>query len=437
MNGLRTSAMVAALFVVVLLGLSPVLPFWLDEVLQLAGTTPDNSVAQVIAYVPQNPGGVPLGYLVQHAFLEVGGINRWGARLPSVLFAGGAIFMVALLARQLGAEMPEFSGLVLGILPIVLRYATEGRPYSQGLFLSVSTLVCGIWLADRPSWGRGAVYFLTVAAGLYTQPFTVFTAVAQVGWLWWRGSWSAAKWAFVALLLAALAFVPWLLYARGGWQQTIATSQFQFSASPRIPLMLLKELTGAGYFGGGILVICAIVALRRPGLAFESKLLLSAAVVVPVVGGLIADAFFGYFLAIRQFIWVLPPLAILAAEGMVRVPGPWRAVPRLALLIAALVAAVGHFSNPRENWEAAAEELARLTPAGACLEVITPDQALYYEFFRPELKKRRCENSRIRVVAVSPYGASRPQNPTGEKLVREASTGGTTILVYERRAPAL
>ena len=45
-------------------------------------------------YVPQNPGGVPLGYLVQHAFLEAGGISRWTARLSSVLCAGGAVFLV-------------------------------------------------------------------------------------------------------------------------------------------------------------------------------------------------------------------------------------------------------------------------------------------------------------------------------------------------------
>jgi uncharacterized membrane protein len=297
------------------------LPFWLDEVLQLAGTAPDKSVGQVIAYVPQNPGGVPLGYLFQHAFLEAGGVNRWSARLSAALFAAGAVFLVAVLARQLGAELPELAALVFGILPIVLRYATEGRPYSEGIFFSVLTLVTGLWLANRPGGRRAAVYGLVVAAGLYTQPFTVFTAIAQVGWLWWSGTRSAAKWALTAVFLAGMAFGPWLLYARGGWQQTITTSQFQFSASPRIPLMLLRELTGAGYAGAGILLLCAIAALRRPGLAFEAKLLLSVSVLVPLAGGLIADAFSGISWPSGNFSGYCPPWRFLRPKGWCAFPG--------------------------------------------------------------------------------------------------------------------
>ena len=217
-----------------------------------------------------------------------------------------------------------------------------------------------------------------------------------MGWLWWRAPRSAAIWASAALALAVLVFVPWVLYARGGWQQTITTSQFQFAASPRIPLMILHELTGAGYAGAGILLFCAIAALRRPGISFDCK---GAA----QRGGRGADCRGSDR---RCFLRLFPGdspiyLGIAAPRDSGRrrdgtrsraladapAAGPADCLLRRRLR-AFFEAATRIGRRPPPNWRGSPQ-------AGACLEVVTPDQAIYYEFFRPELKERRCPEARL------------------------------------------
>jgi uncharacterized membrane protein len=110
---------------------------WLDEVLQLIGTRPERTLSEVIAYVPENPGSAPLGYLVQHAVLNLFGVSRWATRLPAALFAIASCIGTIVLARRVGARYPWLAGIIICSLPLTLRYATEGRPYSQAVFPSL------------------------------------------------------------------------------------------------------------------------------------------------------------------------------------------------------------------------------------------------------------------------------------------------------------
>ena len=98
----RATVAVVAVYGALVLLLVPVLPFWLDEVLQLLGTDPRMSLREVLAYVPQNPGGVPLGYVFQHWVLQVAGSSRWTARALSAVFGVATCAAVAILADRLG-----------------------------------------------------------------------------------------------------------------------------------------------------------------------------------------------------------------------------------------------------------------------------------------------------------------------------------------------
>ena len=152
--------------------------------------------------------------------------------------------------------------------------------------------------------------------------------------------------------------------------------------------MLLRELTGAGYVGSACLLVAAILGWRSPDLSRDTKVLLSLIVGLCFVGGLAADAAFGYFIAIRQFLWALPALALLAGAGLASTSGLARVAFWAVLLGAAAAASYRHFSSPRENWEAAAGVIATSLGPGGCLDVVSPDQAVFYEFFRPELNSR-------------------------------------------------
>jgi hypothetical protein len=41
-------------------------------------------------------------------------------------------------------------------------------------------------------------------------------------------------------------------------------------------------------------------------------------IAVPMVSAFVSDALFGYFIAARQFLWVLPAVALLSAAGLQR-----------------------------------------------------------------------------------------------------------------------
>src|ERR1051326_3912286 len=116
----------------VALGLAAILPLWLDEVLQLIETH-TGSAAEMLARLPRNPGAAPLGYLIQRASLDVTGYSVRRARLPSAIFGGGAVLLVALLAAGLGLRRPWVAAAMLAAFPLTLRYSTESRVYIEAL----------------------------------------------------------------------------------------------------------------------------------------------------------------------------------------------------------------------------------------------------------------------------------------------------------------
>ncbi|MSV35938.1 MAG: hypothetical protein EXQ47_10130 [Bryobacterales bacterium] len=141
MTPVRSGLAAAAIFFLIASALSGVLPLWLDEILQLRETR-NTSTAEMLATVPRNSGAVPLGYLVQQAVLKITGYSARWARLPAMLFGSAAVFLVALLAAELGFTRPWLSAAVFAAFPVTLRYATEARVYSQALFFSVlATLI--------------------------------------------------------------------------------------------------------------------------------------------------------------------------------------------------------------------------------------------------------------------------------------------------------
>ncbi|MFF0445880.1 hypothetical protein ACFYT4_05590 [Streptomyces sp. NPDC004609] len=114
-----------------------------------------------------------LYYLLMHGLFAVFGPGLVPLRLPSVLgmclTAGG----VALIGRRLaGPRAGLLAGLVVPLLPVVQRFAQEGRSYA---------LVCGLvtwgtWLLLKRSWAAYAVVMLTACL---LHEFAVLAVVAH------------------------------------------------------------------------------------------------------------------------------------------------------------------------------------------------------------------------------------------------------------------
>src|SRR6478752_2103425 len=129
------------LYAITLILLIPGKPLWVDEIIDLGGVRNASDVSGVLAFVPRNAGGVPLGYLVDFWMIRLFGYSVFVVRLPSVLFTVAACAAVYVLARQTRLRMPLLAVILYAVSPLNVRYALEARPYAQAACWSVFSTV--------------------------------------------------------------------------------------------------------------------------------------------------------------------------------------------------------------------------------------------------------------------------------------------------------
>lgn len=305
--------MILGLYGAVLLILLPYLPLWLDEVLDVIGVSKP-TIPDLIGYVATNSGGVPLGYLLQRLSLHLFGFSEFSARLPSVLSSIAAAYGLFRLAERLQMRRPLATVLLFCFLPLQWRYALEARPYAMALALSVWSTILFLHLLKAPTIHRACCYALILTAGLYTNPYSFFVAIAQVAWLLFhrRAFKPTALLAMPSIALAGLLFLPWYLYARSGWIAGLTPS----GHTPAIKTveLIAKEVVGAGYIGTAVVLLLAWLGWRKQRIHSPNDAsLLATCFLLPFPMVLAGNFAFHYFLASRQFLFVLPPLCLLAA----------------------------------------------------------------------------------------------------------------------------
>jgi hypothetical protein len=245
-----------------------------------------------------------------------------------------------------------------------------------------------------------------------------------------------------AIVFMGLVFLPWYRYAAPFWVGTIKSGDVHFQLSAKTPLMLIREITGAGYIGGIGIILLAALGFQRGTTTVALKWLLVLSVVIPVVCALVADEVFDYFLAIRQMIFVLPPLVLLAGDGLSAL---MEAMPRRVIVATGLLAMifVGYdlrwMVKPREDWQKAADALEASSLEHKACTLYAPSEALsFYEFFEPRLAATICESHQGRgpvVLAISPYATNADRTRarqflSGRTMLANRTVGMSTIQVF-------
>ena len=243
-----------------------------------------------------------------------------------------------------------------------------------------------------------------------------------------------------ALVLATIAFLPWFWWSLHGWRASVEIASVHFSISAKTPLMLFRELAGAGYWGSGLLLILCVVARRTEQLRKDIGILLLLLIATVIGGALAGDAWFGYYIAARQFLWLLPAVAILTAAAI-------EACPRAGTLTAALLVIVCvrqsalFFIAPGEDWQKAADVLADKAGHGECLAVAPPEHAPLYTFFHPKLRNERCRAASRIMLAITPAATSAVGASAISKLIASGyyraneETVGRSRIVYFHHIP--
>ena len=418
------------LYAAVLIALIPSKPLWVDEIIDLGGVR-NTDLHGVLEFVPTNAGGVPLGYLVDFWMIRVFGYSQFAVRLPSVLFTVLTCLAVYILAWKANLRAPLLAAVLYAVSPLTMRYALEARPYAQAACWSAFSTVVFLSLVRKPALGKAARYAALVAAGLYTQPYSIFVPVAHLVWLGFVKKNLRALWlAGMAVALASLVFLPWFLKTRAVWQGVVS-SGVRFFVTSKDLLVIPHELMGTGYIGAAVTGIAILVALGWSSLNKADKVFWALYAAMPLVLVPAADAYFGYFLATRQLIFVLVPISILIAACMdVR---RWGFVIPVALLAAMVYEDVRWVQRPGEAWQAAAVQL-----KGASCAIFVPEGArTMYSFFEPQLLA--CDESRLATydavgLAVSPGEASsearQKLDRAGFRKASDLRTGDPHIELY-------
>jgi len=391
-----------------LLALLPRLSLWLDEIVDMMGSR--SSFIEAIRWAKGNPGGVPLGYVVHWASIQIFGITAFAARFPSAVASLAGCVGIYLLGRSWRLRYPLLPCLVFAILPLQLRYALEARSYAIALSFSIWTLVVFQSLIARPRTWKFVVYGILAICGMYTQPYSVFILGAQAVWALFSPQVEKRRFLsglFSMLGIVVVAFKGWYIYA-AGWSHPLTGVEGSEAIGWSSVGLIAHELTGMGYLGTLLMLVVIAGGIRysRP----DSLLLWLLYLAASVVGALAVDWAAGYFLAIRQMIFAVTPLVILFCWGLESLTSAHRSlgVAVLAVFLAgALYADVQMFSRPRENWQAAADQLQSEVALGACIVFEPGDFEAYYTFFRPELSSAKCPAENLReyrrvAIAVSP-----------------------------------
>lgn len=161
----------------------------------------------------------PLYYALLRLWTQAFGPGPVSLRLLSVVFGVLAIPVIYLAARRiLGSRRAAvMAALLLAINPLHIYYSQEVRMYGLVALLSAGILWTA-WevLRGAPSRrGPQMAYIALVTLALYTQYYAVFlpiglTLVAL--WRWRRNAAALARW-FALQLIAALLYLPWVIYA--------------------------------------------------------------------------------------------------------------------------------------------------------------------------------------------------------------------------------
>jgi hypothetical protein len=396
------------LYAVTLLLLIPVKPLWVDEIIDLGGVR-NADLRGVIAFVPGNAGGVPLGYLVDFWMIRLFGYSVFAVRLPSALFTVATCAGVYILAKQTRLRMPLLAVILYAVSPLNVRYALEARPYAQAACWSVFSTIVFLSLIRGPTFGKAAGYAVLVAAGLFTQPYSIFVPVAHLIWLLFTRSVQNKSrvilLAGTAVALASLAFLPWYLKAHTAWQGAVSSGA-RFYVTGKDLLVIPHELMGTGFIGAALTCIAIVVALGWSSLYKDEKIFWANYLAIPLLLIPAADAYFGYFLAARQMIFMLVPISVLLiACAEVR----WAWLVPVALCIAMVYEDARWIHRPGEGWQAAAAQLKEAD----CTMFVPTGARTMYGFFEPQL--RECDENTL-TTAESVALALSPDQPASDAI---------------------
>lgn len=275
----------------------------------------------------------PLYYAVQKALL-VFGSSEAAVRLPAAVFGTLAVPLLYRTASRWAPQASAMAALVLALSPLAVWYSREARMYSLLMLLTLAgmALYANLLLSPRPS-GRLSSAFAAVHGLVYLTHFfggmLFIIQLIHLALTLRRHAGVLRRWT----ILQAIAFVPLM-----AWTTLLATRTGRYFGIGWIPAPIWRDplltlvnfsagysppLTGLHWAAAALILALALIGLRAAWRAPSLPLLTGLWAFLPIGLGL------GFSLARplyvdRFFLGSLPPLLLLAAQGLTVIPGRLR-----------------------------------------------------------------------------------------------------------------
>jgi uncharacterized membrane protein len=318
-----------------LLRLFPIRSIWLDEAISIAqARMPYRLMLHQLMYGDLHP---PLWGTALWLDIRVFGDSPAAVRLPSLLAGTACVPLMYLLGRELYDRRAGMAAAAfMAVAPLAVWYSGEARMYAFYLFFAILAMLGQARAIRRGGWA-GWVLFVIASAGMfYSHYFTVLQLAAQhliflvlvvrrrLGrepvhsllrpWLL-----SIAATAVVILPLA-----PYLLEQLGHAGAPGASSTGDAGQPVSLYVVMANLVWGLwGYHSDALMqqlgamwpvIMLLVLALLGKGRSWKATLL-TAAVLVPVLGAFLISTKARTFFEVRYFISVLPGLLVLGARA--------------------------------------------------------------------------------------------------------------------------
>lgn len=285
------------------------------------------------------------------------GDGEWWLRLPSVLFAVGAVPVVFLLGRRLFDERVGLTAAsLLAVNAFVVEYAHEARTYAFTMLVVSTSMLLLVRYVQHPARGRWWAWVAVTAVVPHAHFFGLLAVGAQVVALLARGRLPTPRRGLVAGYAAvAVSALPIAVFLAAGGDQG------QVDNAPALtPVRFVGAFARLVGNGGPLLLALAGVAIAvalwdavgrlrdERGVGSERSwafVLLVAWVAVPVLTVAALSPVKPLFGA-RWFLLTAPALALLTAVGAWRLPRR-AAIGLLGAIVVVSLAATAAF-YPRD-----------------------------------------------------------------------------------------
>lgn len=364
---------------------------WLDEATSIL-VARDFSFSEIITKFSPGDFHPPLYYFVLKIWISIFGSSEISARMLSVLFGIGTVYVAYLIGSKLFSKpVGRWATLFLATAPLHFYYALEARMYSMETFLSA--LLMWFFLIRR--W----VYFTLVGVLLvYTDylPLLIFIPL----FLLVLENKSILKKFLLSSLGIFILTLPWLpIFYKQLWTGIVVKSNaanwwtiLGKTNLKELALIPTKFLVGRISFSDKMFYTKAVAIAGIPAAAllfaslkkFKETKLLWLWLIVPISLSAIIGlklSVFSYF----RLIFTLPALYLLLAYGLNVFKKPQARLLLGSLVVLVNLVSIGvYMFNPRlhkEDWRSAVQYVEQNSGGEALSVFVTNNQRDAYRYY--------------------------------------------------------